>query len=123
MPTSHAAISSLSRLQLLHSILNGRSIDVGKIIVDEACSCLTIKSSPLLFPHLITALCRKKGVFESPGDLQKKGMLGITAENIPSLMGFDETAPAKTTHGRSKKSCYSNAGRPNNHGRKHERPA
>ncbi|KAL4301721.1 hypothetical protein GQ457_10G009520 [Hibiscus cannabinus] len=95
MPTSHTATASLNRLQLLHSILNGRSIDVGKIIVDEACACLTRKSSPLLFPHLITTLCRKKGVSEIPKDLQKKGRLGITIENIPSLMGFDETAPAK----------------------------
>ncbi|KAL4380040.1 hypothetical protein GQ457_02G026020 [Hibiscus cannabinus] len=95
MPTNHTATASLSRLQLLHSILNGSSIDVGKIIVDEAYACLTRKSSLLLFPHLITALCRKKGVFESPEDLRKKGRLGITAENIPSLMGFDETAPAK----------------------------
>ncbi|KAL4284958.1 hypothetical protein GQ457_16G020150 [Hibiscus cannabinus] len=77
MPTSHTATASLSRLQLLHSILNGRSIDVGKIIVDEAYACLTRKSSPLLFPYLITAMCRKKGVFESPEDLRKKGRLGI----------------------------------------------
>ncbi|KAL4379988.1 hypothetical protein GQ457_02G024110 [Hibiscus cannabinus] len=40
-----------------------------------------------------------KGVFESPEDLQKKGRLGITAENIPSLMGFDETTPAKQPMG------------------------
>ncbi|KAL4278927.1 hypothetical protein GQ457_03G015210 [Hibiscus cannabinus] len=99
MPTNHTATASLSRLQLLHSILNERSIDVGKIIVDEAYACLTRKSSPLLFPHLITALCRKKGVFESPEDLQKKGRLGITTENIPCLMGFDETAPAKQPMG------------------------
>ncbi|KAL4332396.1 hypothetical protein GQ457_07G006000 [Hibiscus cannabinus] len=99
MPTSHTATASLSRLQLLHSILNGRSIDVGKIIVDEAYAFLTRKSSLLLFPHMITALCRKKGVFESPEDLQKKGRLGITIENIPSLMGFDETTPAKQPMG------------------------
>ncbi|KAK9042651.1 hypothetical protein V6N11_017718 [Hibiscus sabdariffa] len=85
MPTSHTATASLSRLQLLHSILNGRSIDVGKIIVDEAYACLTRKSSPLLFPHLITALCRKKGVIESPEDLQKKGRLGITSESILTI--------------------------------------
>ncbi|KAL4334737.1 hypothetical protein GQ457_07G008480 [Hibiscus cannabinus] len=48
MPTSHTATTSLNILQLLHSILNGRSIDVGKIIVDEAYACLTRKSSPLL---------------------------------------------------------------------------
>ncbi|KAL4332868.1 hypothetical protein GQ457_07G006760 [Hibiscus cannabinus] len=41
----------------------------------------------------------KNGVFESPEDLQKKSRLGITAENIPSLMGFDETAPAKQPMG------------------------
>ncbi|KAK8511843.1 hypothetical protein V6N12_000883 [Hibiscus sabdariffa] len=99
MPTSHTTTASLSRLQLLHSILNGRSIDVGKIIVDEAYACLTRKSSPLLFPHLITALCRKKGVFESPEDLQKKGRLGIIADSIPSLMGFDEAATSKQPTG------------------------
>ncbi|KAL4348984.1 hypothetical protein GQ457_17G009220 [Hibiscus cannabinus] len=95
MPTSHTATASLSKLQLLNSIFNGRSIDVGKILVDEAYACLTRKSSPLLFPHLITTLCRKKGVFESPEDLQKKGRLGITADSIPSLMGFDEAATSK----------------------------
>ncbi|KAL4303565.1 hypothetical protein GQ457_10G013310 [Hibiscus cannabinus] len=46
---------------------------------------------------------RKKGVFESPEDLQKKGMLGITAKNIPSLMGFDETAPARQPMGGARK--------------------
>ncbi|KAK9007291.1 hypothetical protein V6N11_051120 [Hibiscus sabdariffa] len=67
MPTSHTATASLSRL----------------------------KSSPLLFPHLITALCEKKGLFESPENLQKKGRVGITADSIPSLMGFDEAATSK----------------------------
>ncbi|KAL4284370.1 hypothetical protein GQ457_16G022360 [Hibiscus cannabinus] len=95
MPTSHTATASLSRLQLLHSILNGRSIDVGKIIVDEAYACLNRKSSPLLFPHLITALRRKKGVFKSPEDLHNKGRLEITTDSIPSLMGFDEAATSK----------------------------
>ncbi|KAK9020036.1 hypothetical protein V6N11_054534 [Hibiscus sabdariffa] len=59
MPTTHSATTSLGRLQLLRSILNGRSIDVGKIIVDEAYACLIRKSSAFLFPHLITALCQK----------------------------------------------------------------
>ncbi|KAK8578897.1 hypothetical protein V6N12_069241 [Hibiscus sabdariffa] len=99
MPTTHTATTSLSRLQLLHSILNGRTIDVGKIIVDEAYACLSRKSSPLLFPHLITALCRKKGVFESPEDLQRKGILGITPENLQSLMGYDEAATTKQPTG------------------------
>ncbi|KAL4353567.1 hypothetical protein GQ457_06G011870 [Hibiscus cannabinus] len=99
MPTSNTATASLSRLQHLNSILNGWSIDVGKIIVDEAYACLTRKSSPLLFPHVITALCRKNGVFESPEDLQKKGRLRITADSIPSLMAFDEAATSKQPTG------------------------
>ncbi|KAK8625997.1 hypothetical protein V6N13_133652 [Hibiscus sabdariffa] len=92
MPTSHTATTSLGQLQLLQSILHRRSINVGKIIVNEAYACLTRKPSPLLFPHLITALCRNKGVFESPEDLQRKGRLGITPDSVPSLMGYDEAA-------------------------------
>ncbi|KAK8632200.1 hypothetical protein V6N13_028977 [Hibiscus sabdariffa] len=99
MPTTHTATASLSRLQLLHSILNVWTIDVGKIIVDEVYACLSRKSSPLLFPHLITALCRKKGVFKGPEDLQRKGRLGITPENLSSLMGYDEAATAKQPTG------------------------
>ncbi|KAK8715706.1 hypothetical protein V6N13_043034 [Hibiscus sabdariffa] len=99
MPTTYTATASLGRLQLLHSILNGHSIDVGKIIVDESYACLTRKSSPLLFPHLITALCRKKEVFEGPEVCQRKGQLGITPENIPSSMGYDETTTTKQPTG------------------------
>ncbi|KAL4360430.1 hypothetical protein GQ457_04G021670 [Hibiscus cannabinus] len=102
MPTSHTATASLSRLQLLHSILNGQSIDVGKIIMDEEYVCLTRKSSPLLFPHLITTLCKKKGVFESPEDLQRKERLGITSDSIPSLVRFDEAATSKQPTGGAK---------------------
>ncbi|KAL4383359.1 hypothetical protein GQ457_15G026560 [Hibiscus cannabinus] len=97
MPTSHTATAFLIQLQLLHSIINGRSMDVGKIIVDEAYVYQTRKSIPILFPHLITALCRKKGLSESPEDLQRKGRLGITPENIPSLMGYDENTTTKHT--------------------------
>ncbi|KAL4354525.1 hypothetical protein GQ457_06G014070 [Hibiscus cannabinus] len=51
------------------------------------------------FPASDYGAVQKKGVFESPEDLQKKGRLGITTENIPSLMGFDETTPAKQPMG------------------------
>ncbi|KAL4281292.1 hypothetical protein GQ457_03G019860 [Hibiscus cannabinus] len=102
MPTSHTATERLSRLQLLHLILNEQSIDVGKIIVDEVYAWLTRKSSPQLFPHLINALCRKNGVFESPEDLQRKGRMGITSDSIPSLMGFDEAATSKQPTGGAK---------------------
>ncbi|KAK8510715.1 hypothetical protein V6N12_067165 [Hibiscus sabdariffa] len=63
--------------------------------VDEAYACLSRKSSPLLFPHPITTLCQKKGVLESLKDLQRKGRLGISPENIQNLMGYDEAATAK----------------------------
>ncbi|KAL4387990.1 hypothetical protein GQ457_09G020450 [Hibiscus cannabinus] len=54
------------------------------------------------FAHLTSPpnhLYIKKGVFESPEDLQKKGRLGITADSIPSLMGFDEAATSKQPTG------------------------
>ncbi|KAK8698065.1 hypothetical protein V6N13_114196 [Hibiscus sabdariffa] len=77
MPTTHTATVNLPRLQLLHSILNFRSINIGQQIVDEAFAGITQKQSPLLFPRLITALCRQKGVMEDESDFYIRGRQGI----------------------------------------------
>ncbi|KAK9034764.1 hypothetical protein V6N11_076821 [Hibiscus sabdariffa] len=92
MPTTHTATVNLPRLQLNHSILNSRSINLGKLIVDEAFVGISRKQSPLLFPRLITALCRQKGVMEDENDFYIRGRQGIKPTQIPSLMGFDEDA-------------------------------
>ncbi|KAK9034457.1 hypothetical protein V6N11_050621 [Hibiscus sabdariffa] len=90
MPTSHHTTVSLPRMLLLHSILFGHSMDVGKIIVEEIQACLKRPKSALLFPNLITALCRKKKVKEDRFDEIVSGISGITLEKLPSLMGFKE---------------------------------
>ncbi|KAK8600941.1 hypothetical protein V6N12_050786 [Hibiscus sabdariffa] len=99
MPTTHIATVNLPRLQLLHSILNFRSINLGKLIVDEAFAGISRKQSPLLFPRLITALCRQKGVMEDENDFYIRGRQGIKPTQIPSLMGFDEDATASAPPG------------------------
>ncbi|KAL4384452.1 hypothetical protein GQ457_15G014590 [Hibiscus cannabinus] len=99
MPTTHTATVNLPRLQLLHSILNSRSINLGQLIVDEAFTGISRKQSPLLFPRLITALCRQKGVMEDENDFYIRGRQGIKPMQIPSLMGFDEDATASATPG------------------------
>ncbi|KAK8560113.1 hypothetical protein V6N12_012916 [Hibiscus sabdariffa] len=99
MPTTHTATVNLPRLQLLHSILNFRSINLGQLIVDEAFAGISRKQSPLLFPRLITALCRQKGVIEDENDFYIRGRQGIKPTQIPSLMGFDEDATASAPPG------------------------
>ncbi|KAL4361561.1 hypothetical protein GQ457_04G022890 [Hibiscus cannabinus] len=95
MPTTHTATVNLPRLQLLHSILNYRSINLGQLIIDEAFAGISRKESPLLFPRLITALCLQKGVMEDENDFYIRGRQGIKPTQIPCLMGFDEDAIAK----------------------------
>ncbi|KAL4269676.1 hypothetical protein GQ457_HM001300 [Hibiscus cannabinus] len=99
MPTTHTATVNLPRLQLLHSILNSRSINLGQLIVDEAFAGISWKQSPLLFPRLITALCRQQGVMEDENDFFIRGRQGIKPSQIPSLMGFDEDATASAPPG------------------------
>ncbi|KAK8675526.1 hypothetical protein V6N13_033592 [Hibiscus sabdariffa] len=77
MPTTHTATMNLPRLQLLHSILNSRSINLG----------------------LITALCLQKGVMEEKNDFYIRGRQGIKPTQIPSLMGFDEDATTSAPPG------------------------
>ncbi|KAK8661466.1 hypothetical protein V6N13_091068 [Hibiscus sabdariffa] len=99
MPTTHTATVNLPRLQLLHSILNSRSINLGQLILDEAFVGISRKQSPLLFPRLIMALCRQKGVMEDENDFYIRGRQGIKPSQIPSLMGFDEDATASAPPG------------------------
>ncbi|KAK9033241.1 hypothetical protein V6N11_018276 [Hibiscus sabdariffa] len=99
MPTTHTATVNLPRLQLLHSILNSRSINLGQLIVDEAFAGISRKQSPLLFPRLIIALCRQKGVMEDENEFYIRVRQGIKPTKIPSLMGFDEDATASAPPG------------------------
>ncbi|KAK8661430.1 hypothetical protein V6N13_091034 [Hibiscus sabdariffa] len=99
MPTTHTATVNLPRLQLLHSILNFRSKNLGQLIVDEAFVGITRKKSHLLFPRLITTLCHQKGLMEDESDFYIRGRQGIKPSQIPSLMGFDGDATTRAPPG------------------------
>ncbi|KAK5842350.1 hypothetical protein PVK06_004691 [Gossypium arboreum] len=59
MPSSHGTTISLERIVLLYSILTGKTIVVGKIILREMRNCTTRCSGPIYFPFTITILCLK----------------------------------------------------------------
>ncbi|KAK5836607.1 hypothetical protein PVK06_012402 [Gossypium arboreum] len=57
MPSSHGTIILLERMVLLYSILTGKTIDVGKIILREIRNCAVKHSGPVHFLFTITMLC------------------------------------------------------------------
>ncbi|KAK8314761.1 hypothetical protein V6Z12_D01G192900 [Gossypium hirsutum] len=61
MPSSHGTTISLKRMILLYSILTGKTINVGKIILREIWNCAIRHSSfgPAYFPFTITIMCLK----------------------------------------------------------------
>ncbi|KAH1130232.1 hypothetical protein J1N35_001610 [Gossypium stocksii] len=59
MPSLHGTTISLERMVLLYSILIGKTIDVGKIILREMQNCTARHSGPAYFPFMITILCLK----------------------------------------------------------------
>ncbi|KAH1073027.1 hypothetical protein J1N35_025355 [Gossypium stocksii] len=58
-PSSHGTTISLERMVLLYSILTGKTIDVGKIILREMWNCAVRRSGPSYFPFTITIMCFK----------------------------------------------------------------
>ncbi|KAH1091497.1 hypothetical protein J1N35_018754 [Gossypium stocksii] len=58
LPSSHGTTISLERMVLLYSILTGKTIDVGKIILKEIRNCVTRRFGPD-FPFTITIMCLK----------------------------------------------------------------
>ncbi|KAK5775161.1 hypothetical protein PVK06_043030 [Gossypium arboreum] len=57
MPSSHGTTISLERMVLLYSILTGKTINVGKIILREIRNCVVRRSGHVYFPFMITILC------------------------------------------------------------------
>ncbi|PON35554.1 hypothetical protein PanWU01x14_335450, partial [Parasponia andersonii] len=58
LPTTHGKTVSKDRMLLLHSMLIGKSINVGRMIHSEIRACAARKTGALFFPSLITRLCR-----------------------------------------------------------------
>ena len=62
MPTTHIQSVTKERALLLHSILQGRQINIGQIIHQEICACAQKPGGSLWFPNLISDLCEMRGV-------------------------------------------------------------
>ncbi|KAH1064150.1 hypothetical protein J1N35_029137, partial [Gossypium stocksii] len=80
MPSSHGTTISLERMVLLYSILTGKTIDVGKIILREIWNCATRRLGPAYFPFTITILFLKAEIL---ADVKKTGVLHDPTENEP----------------------------------------
>ncbi|KAL4363813.1 hypothetical protein GQ457_04G021970 [Hibiscus cannabinus] len=68
MPTSHNQMVDRTRLVLIHTIMTGYRINVGKILAQELAAACKNDKDILAFPCLISALCRRAAVPTSPGD-------------------------------------------------------
>ncbi|KAK8593601.1 hypothetical protein V6N13_042831 [Hibiscus sabdariffa] len=91
MPTGHYSTIFDKRMLLLHFVLEGCYIDVGflshKIIVDRALS-EGKNVSPLIFPILITALCREAQVRARPTDAKIKKKIETLPAQVLGLKGL-----------------------------------
>ena len=62
LPTSHIETVNKERLVLLSFILEGKEINVGKLIQKEISACAFKNKGYLFFPSLVTHLCLRSGV-------------------------------------------------------------
>ncbi|KAE8688370.1 1-deoxy-D-xylulose 5-phosphate synthase family protein [Hibiscus syriacus] len=85
MPMSHNTTVLVKRLMLLHSIIYGRKIDIGELIFEQIHECPKRNRGNLLFPNLITALCKKNKVPEEPFEDFNKSNEGITKNKTADL--------------------------------------
>ncbi|KAK5785568.1 hypothetical protein PVK06_040164 [Gossypium arboreum] len=82
MPSSHGTTISLERMVLFYSILTGKTIDVGKIILREIWNCVIKHSSPTHFPFTITMLYLKAEILANArqGISKVQSQIGTSAE-------------------------------------------
>ena len=62
MPASHLSSVHRNRAALIHAIINGYPIDVGKVINEAISYCIKDESLAFVCPSLITSLCKEAGV-------------------------------------------------------------
>ena len=81
LPTTHIQTVTKERALLLHSILQGRQINIGCIIHEEICAWAQKPGGSLWFPNLISNLCEMKGVImqDSEEQLPNKGAITMVA--------------------------------------------
>ncbi|KAK5785822.1 hypothetical protein PVK06_040441 [Gossypium arboreum] len=89
MPSSHGTTISSERMVLLYTVLTGKTIDVGKIILREIQNCAVKRSGPAHLPFTITILCLKAEILAnvrktgySQGTIIDWGLYRVTGDSI-----------------------------------------
>ena len=90
MPTTHIETVNKERLLLLHCILEGYSINVGKIVQREILGCNLKQKGCLFFSSLISELCVRAGVDISSTD---EVLANTAAISTTAIKRFFQSAP------------------------------
>ncbi|KAK8306302.1 hypothetical protein V6Z12_D03G118600 [Gossypium hirsutum] len=89
MPSTHNTTVSNERILLLHSIIKGRTINVGRIIFQEVHHCVKKDAGSLNFPSLITTLCKTANVPLTDAEDITPNKGGLTRATFVKLRGID----------------------------------
>ncbi|KAK5826165.1 hypothetical protein PVK06_021077 [Gossypium arboreum] len=89
MPSSHGATISLERMVLLYSILTGKTIDVGKIILREIRNCAVKRSGPVHFPFTVTILYLKAEILANQRVEISEEPKDPDEEEDPTMQSFE----------------------------------
>ena len=90
MPTTHIETVNKERLLLLHCILEGNSINVGKIVQREILGCNLKQKGCLFFSSLISELCVRTGVDISSTD---EVLANTAAISTTAIKRFFQSTP------------------------------
>ena len=90
IPTTHIETINKERLILLHYILEGREVNVGKLVQREIYACAFKHKGCLFFPSLITNLCLRSEVDVTAND---EILANIAAISTIAIKRFSSEAP------------------------------
>ena len=94
IPITHMQTINKDRLVLLHCILEGKKIDVGRIIQREISACAFKQKGRLFFPTLISELCLRAGVEVNSNDEILPNMAAISTTTIKRFSHTTPKSPA-----------------------------
>ena len=87
-PTAHLSDVSRERAILLHALITGAFINVGRVIFDHYMHSVWAKLRGIGFPSLITTLCAWNGVTWVPNEEKAALMKPIDGALIAKFLGF-----------------------------------
>ncbi|KAK8617987.1 hypothetical protein V6N13_080887 [Hibiscus sabdariffa] len=93
MPTSHNQTVDRTRLLLIHTILTGYKINVGKILAKELADACANDKGILAFPCLVSTLCRRDAIPTSSGDKYQPEKTGWTKATYMRKMDVTDATP------------------------------